>query len=102
MSAERQGELDDTEADETLEALLKQVAKVSGPVAKRLGARLHPGDTLREGRLRVLRRLGEGGMGLVFEAFDAERGGLVALKTLTHLDPEGVYRFKNEFRSLAE
>lgn len=52
-------------------------------------------------RFTVLRRLGAGGMGVVYEAQDIARGEIVALKTLPHVTPAGVYRLKREFRSLA-
>ena len=41
-------------------------------------------------------------MGIVYEAFDAERRANVALKTLHHLEPTGIYQLKSEFRILAD
>ncbi|WP_437553519.1 protein kinase [Sorangium sp. So ce367] len=58
------------------------------------------GDRL--GPYRLLRRLGAGGMGVVYEAVDAARGRRFALKTLRRLDPKTLYRFKNEFRRAAD
>ena len=41
-------------------------------------------------------------MGVVYEAFDRETQSLVALKTLREMSGQALYRFKNEFRALAE
>jgi serine/threonine protein kinase/predicted ATPase len=54
------------------------------------------------GKFRILRKLGAGGMGVVYEAEDLELGVRVALKTLHTTNPQTLYRFKQEFRALAE
>jgi serine/threonine protein kinase len=53
-------------------------------------------------RFRVLRRLGTGGMGVVYEVEDNVRNEIVALKTLARSSAADVYRLKREFRSLAD
>ena len=53
-------------------------------------------------RFEIRRRLGAGGQGIVFAAFDRERGFEVALKTLRHGGPSAVLRLKQEFRALAD
>ncbi|HJW13275.1 MAG TPA: protein kinase [Thermoanaerobaculia bacterium] len=53
-------------------------------------------------RFELRRRLGAGAFGVVYEAFDRERGSPVALKTLRRASEEALYRLKHEFRSLAD
>ena len=52
-------------------------------------------------RFTIRRRLGSGGMGVVYLAHDRERGVDVALKTLVRVDARGIAGLKNEFRALA-
>ncbi len=54
------------------------------------------------GGYQLVRKLGTGGMGVVWEAWDATRGRQVALKTLRDVDPTALYRFKREFRAMAD
>ena len=52
-------------------------------------------------RFTVTRRIGQGGMGVVYEAHDRLRQMPVAVKTIESGDPTALYRFKREFRSLS-
>jgi eukaryotic-like serine/threonine-protein kinase len=53
-------------------------------------------------RFQIERRLGEGAFGVVYLAYDAKRDSKVALKELRQPDSNILYRFKQEFRSLAD
>ena len=53
-------------------------------------------------RFELRRCLGAGGFGVVYEAYDREHDAIVALKTLQQLGAGAIYRFKREFRALAD
>ncbi len=52
-------------------------------------------------RFEISSRLGAGGMGVVYRAYDHRRGAPIALKTLHRLDPASILRLKQEFRTIA-
>jgi serine/threonine protein kinase len=54
------------------------------------------------GRFMIQRRIGAGGMGVVYEAYDRDRAQSVALKKLLGTDATAIVRIKNEFRALAD
>jgi len=70
-------------------------APPSGPRDPRLGDRLAD-------RFMLVSMLGAGAHGVVYEANDESSGRPVALKMLTRLEPDELYRFKREFRVLAD
>lgn len=53
-------------------------------------------------RFAIQRCLGAGSFGTVYDVFDRDRGASVALKVLRQADPAAIYRFKKEFRALAD
>ena len=53
-------------------------------------------------RFRIVRRIGQGGFGAVYEAYDEQADRPVAIKILRNLYADSLYRFKQEFRVLAD
>ena len=53
-------------------------------------------------RFVIMQRLGAGATGVVYRALDRVRHHEVAIKFLKHVDGDTLYRFKNEFRALAD
>ncbi len=60
-----------------------------------------PPSPRRLGRYRILHRLGQGGMGVVFAAEDESLGRRVAVKTITEPDESARKRFRREARAAA-
>jgi len=68
--------------------------------AERTATPLSP-DTVLQGRYRIIRRLGNGGMGAVYEAFDQRLGISVALKETLSAQPSALKKLEQEARLLA-
>lgn len=67
-----------------------RTARQKSPSARRLGD------------YHLVRELGHGGMGVVYEAVHVHRNDHVALKVLPSVEAERLHQFKREFRSLAD
>ncbi len=59
-------------------------------------------ERLGSGRFELRAVVGEGAVGVVYDAFDHERGGRVAIKRLKSLAPDFLMSLKHEFRSLQD
>jgi tetratricopeptide (TPR) repeat protein len=66
-----------------------------------LGRPTAAAGTLSMADLEILGELGGGGQATVYRAYDRRRGHVVALKVLPRTSPSALYRFKQEFRTLA-
>ncbi|XYH98708.1 protein kinase domain-containing protein [Sorangium sp. So ce1128] len=67
------------------------------PIADRM--RLKAGDVLKH--YEIIRKLGQGGMGVVYLARDTKLGRLVAIKLLLRYTGQGIERFLDEARATA-
>jgi hypothetical protein len=90
---------DDTDDDGEVLSLLRRVART--PDVSAVRRELTVGSEL-VGRFKIEHKLGEGGMGRVYAAFDRARQARVALKVLGILTPRTIAAIKLEFRVAAE
>jgi eukaryotic-like serine/threonine-protein kinase len=80
------------DADDSVDALIRAAAAAPPiPISNLLGD-----------RFALVRRLGEGTFGVVYEAEDRRDGKRVALKMLRDPRAEWIHRFKREFRALRD
>jgi hypothetical protein len=63
---------------------------------------VQPEERWFHGRFQLHAKLGAGGMGVIYKAYDTRREQFVALKTVERISPEGVMSLKREFRLASE
>lgn len=61
---------------------------------------LSPGEVI-DGKYKIISKIGQGGMGIVYKARSLSINRDVAIKMLTHADEETIQRFQREAKSLA-
>ena len=79
-----------------------QHTELPPPAEDQTVADASPPDFTGTERFAIVRVLGRGGMGIVYEARDRRRNEIVALKTLHRVNPTDIYHLKHEFRGLAD
>jgi serine/threonine protein kinase len=76
------------------EPLARIIVAPEEPIRERPGTFIGP--------YQLIEQIGRGGMGVVYRARDVQRQIIVAVKCMQHIDPAALYRFKQEFRTLAD
>ena len=83
---------------------MEQLKPVTGEHTGQFTPATEPTDPIRVGEFRILRQVGRGGMGVVYEAVQESLGRHVALKLLPAeaiIDPKRLERFRREARAAA-
>jgi serine/threonine protein kinase len=86
-------------------ALSGVLSRIAGPHKKTSVESDEPNDLGRIGEFRLLREIGRGGMGIVYEAHQTSLNRRVALKVLpfaASMDPKQLQRFQNEAQAAAQ